>query len=396
MRSARFVSAAALLSLVLAGPGLAQQPSQSPSPAPDGVPSLGSYRIDGSAISVSGISSGAFMAVQYHVAHSARVMGAGVVAGGPYYCAQDSALTAITTCMGGMPPPGPETLQLVTNALASGGDIDPTDNLRGDRVYLFSGTQDTVVATPVMQALETYYEGYIDAGDIVFVDDIDAPHSFVTNFGENESGEETRLSESPQSCFPECPDMMSCFHVCLGTEAACEPNPCLADNHCTFVNNCDYDTARHIFSHIYGADALQPAGRASRDNLVAFEQSEFADNPRHIGMGETGYLYVPSECQTGDTACRLHIAFHGCLQGANRIGDAFYWGAGYNRWAESNNIVVLYPQAVGNSSLQLYNPMGCWDWWGFTGPFYARQEGRQIRTINAMVSRLVGNDGSGG
>jgi hypothetical protein len=40
--------------------------------------------------------------------------------------------------------------------------------------------------------------------------------------------------------------------------------------------------------------------------------------------------------------------------------------------------------------------MRCWDWWGFTGPFYARQEGRQIRTINGTVHRLAGNDGNGG
>ncbi len=38
-----------------------------------------------SPITVSGISSGGFMAVQFHVAHSSTVGGAGVVAGGPYW-----------------------------------------------------------------------------------------------------------------------------------------------------------------------------------------------------------------------------------------------------------------------------------------------------------------------
>lgn len=39
---------------------------------------------------VSGISSGGFMAVQMHVIYSDHFSGAGVVAGGPFYCAQDN------------------------------------------------------------------------------------------------------------------------------------------------------------------------------------------------------------------------------------------------------------------------------------------------------------------
>jgi hypothetical protein len=39
--------------------------------------------IDEAGVSVSGISSGGFMAHQFHVAHSARVMGAAIFAGGP-------------------------------------------------------------------------------------------------------------------------------------------------------------------------------------------------------------------------------------------------------------------------------------------------------------------------
>ena len=48
---------------------------------------LGSLPVDPAQISVSGISSGAFMANQLHVAHSASLMGAGLVAGGLYGCA---------------------------------------------------------------------------------------------------------------------------------------------------------------------------------------------------------------------------------------------------------------------------------------------------------------------
>ena len=42
--------------------------------------------IDPANVSVSGISSGAFMAVQVHVIHSANISGIGAIAGGPYRC----------------------------------------------------------------------------------------------------------------------------------------------------------------------------------------------------------------------------------------------------------------------------------------------------------------------
>lgn len=42
----------------------------------------GSYGADSSAVSVSGIGSGGFMAVQLHVAESDRIIGAGAVEGG--------------------------------------------------------------------------------------------------------------------------------------------------------------------------------------------------------------------------------------------------------------------------------------------------------------------------
>ena len=53
----------------------------------------------GTDITVSGLSSGGFMAIQMHIANSATIRGAGVFAGGPYYCAKGSITTALTNCM---------------------------------------------------------------------------------------------------------------------------------------------------------------------------------------------------------------------------------------------------------------------------------------------------------
>jgi len=46
------------------------------------------------------------------------------------------------------------------------------------------------------------------------------------------------------------------------------------------------------------------------------------------------------------------------------FGTTYVKNTGYNQWADTNNIVVLYPQAFnGNNNLN-----GCWDWWGYDDP----------------------------
>jgi hypothetical protein len=84
----------------------------------------------------------------------------------------------------------------------------------------------------------------------------------------------------------------------------------------------------------------------------------------------------------------VHIAFHGCRQQTARIGDRFYRFAGYNEWADLNRMIVLYPQATNSDLPPVYNPRGCWDWWGYDDPAYAKQGGRQMRAVKAMLDRL--------
>ena len=121
--------------------------------------------------------------------------------------------------------------------------------------------------------------------------------------------------------------------------------------------------------------------------MLAFDQTEFVKAGERHGLAPKGYAYVPEACAR-DGGCRLHVAFHGCLQNADSIGDAFIRGAGYNEWAEANRIVVLYPQAaavtdrVAGVRLDWPNPRGCWDWWGFTGEDFARKSGPQISAVD--------------
>ena len=121
--------------------------------------------------SVSGISSGAFMAVQFGTAWSSVIKGVGVIAGGPYWCAKADAddfingftlpiMTATGSCMKG-PPPDLDIFTAKADAKAASGEIDPLQNLRGQKVYLFHGTNDAVVVKPVTDAAADFYRHYL-------------------------------------------------------------------------------------------------------------------------------------------------------------------------------------------------------------------------------------------
>ena len=78
------------------------------------------------------------------------------------------------------------------------------------------------------------------------------------------------------------------------------------------------------------------------------------------------------------------MALHGCKQNSADIGQQFVRSTGYNRWADTNNIIVLYPQtsqAATNS---------CWDWWGYDSSHYVDKTGPQMAAIKTMVDRLSG------
>ena len=78
----RFGSRAALVALLVA------QPALPAATASDKLPALGAPI---GATSVSGLSSGAYMAGQIQLAHAKDVVGAGLVAGGPFACAESAA-----------------------------------------------------------------------------------------------------------------------------------------------------------------------------------------------------------------------------------------------------------------------------------------------------------------
>jgi hypothetical protein len=57
-----------------------------------------------------------------------------------------------------------------------------------------------------------------------------------------------------------------------------------------------------------------------------------------------------------------------------------------NEYADTNNMIVLYPQATTMAG----NPRGCWDWWGYQSAQYALKSGPQMVAVVNMVKALSG------
>ena len=100
-------------------------------------------------------------------------------------------------------------------------------------------------------------------------------------------------------------------------------------------------------------------------------------------------MFVPKDCADG-AACRVHIALHGCDQDVGHIGQHFVNDTGYNAWADTNHLIVLYPQTKA-SSFAPANPQACWDWWSYISHSddYVTKAGAQIKVIKAMLDALT-------
>jgi len=132
-----------------------------------------------SRISVSGVSAGGFMAVQSHVALADRIGGVGVVAAGPYHCAQGDVQVALSRCMTGEGLEVEPLVQFARDAAAAG-DVAPVAELESARVWIFHSPADSVVAPAAGKSLADFYRAFVPAGQVVLVDDVETAHGWPT------------------------------------------------------------------------------------------------------------------------------------------------------------------------------------------------------------------------
>jgi hypothetical protein len=323
-----------LAALTLGASGIAQ-----------GASSLGAYNVNPNTVTVAGISSGGYMAVQLQVAYSSHFYGTAVIAGGTYYCAQDNSVLWAASCATGVGIPI-SALVSYTNSQAATGAIDPTANISGKPIYMFSGLLDTVDYQETMDDLRVYYESFTSSSKITYNNTTPAEHSWVT------------------------PDAI---------------DPCYLLSP-PFLNNCAIDVEKAFLTLFYGT--LKSRTSQPQGTYIQFNQNAFCagGNCASISMDSTGWLYVPKNCAL-HAACKLVVALHGCLSNQQTIGTQFVKEAGINEWADNNNILVIYPQTI--ASVVPVNSEGCWDWWGYTNSNYAVKSSPQMTAIMNMVNQIT-------
>lgn len=289
-------------------------------------------------VTISGISSGGYMASQIHLAHSKIFSGVGIFAAGPYYCARGELLSALGKCMDSILG-DVDTNELVT--LAKGfsaiGSIDSLLHVEGDNVFIFTGRNDRTVYPRIAKENKGFYQS-LGVENIKLLDGSSAGHAYPTlNYG----------------------------------------NDCSEPSKSPYISDCNRDYSGIMLNHLLGK--LKHRKRSNSQSFYLIKQK------RAPSLDRYAVAYVPGSCRDSKL-CRLHVSMHGCQQGRSKIGDAFYMNVGLNEWAENNNLIILYPQANNKAS---GNPKGCWDWWGYTGSNYAVKSSKQIQSVIKMVQEFL-------
>lgn len=303
--------------------------------------------------SVVGVSSGGYMALQLAIAWPERFSGVGVLAAGPWGCAQGSLSLALNQCM--MTRSGEPSLATLDARWARyvGEGQVGDESARSDlRAYVWHGEADEVVK-PVL-------------GDLLAEQ--------LRQWLANDSQLKVARSEEIGHGWP----------VRLPNDSRTAPEA-LGD--CrqgggSHVLACDEDIAGEMLNWLH--PERSQSSSSTDGELLAFAQGEFDAK----GLADTGYVYVPANCEAGE--CGVTVALHGCQMNVESIGETFVRQTGLNAWADQHQQIVLYPQAESS----IANPQGCWDWWGFAestwqlSPLHDTREGEQVSALMAMLARL--------
>ena len=324
-----------VLAGLIAGSGCASPQADAPLPK---------LKLDASRTTVSGLSSGAYMATQVHMAFSDHIAGVAMIAGGPYGCAQGSLEMALSACLNPAQDklPDVDALLEAVKLRAASGAIAPLSGLDGDKVFAMHGKLDATVGTAISKDSAEIYRKL--GGAVIEEDNSrEMAHTFPTE----SKGGDCNKSEAP------------------------------------YIGKCGFDGAGEVLSKLYSDTPTVSA--TAQGELLRFDQNAYLPEGKDAMLADSGYVYIPKVCAVGET-CGLHIALHGCQQNAAAVGEAFVRDAGYNRWADAHHLVVLYPQT--RASYAPLNPKACWDWWGYSGSDYDTRQGVQLRWIANAAAAL--------
>ena len=299
-------------------------------------------RLDITGVYVTGVSSGGFMATQLQVAYSATFDGAAIIAAGPYDCGQGNVIDFATCDIGASLP----ALEQQAVTWSHERLTDPLSDLAGKPIYVYHGTLDPIVNALVSDSGVDFYQHF--SANVEYHNTDPAGHDWPT----------------PEGVLP-----------CSLTSPP-------------FLINCGDDPEGEMLAHWLGS-VNPPNTGTPEGTLSSFDQDLYArgGNAPALSMDNNGLLYTPPTC-AGGASCKLVVALHGCLSGKYLLGDEFPEHANLDTYADTNNLVILYPQAI--ASVIPFNPEGCWDWWGYDGSNFAVKSAPQMVTLTNMVHALGG------
>lgn len=305
--------------------------------------------VDPARITVAGFSSGAYMATQTQMAWPKIFSGAGLIAGGPYGCAEGKLANALGACMQEAPAIDVDALVLRATKRADSGALGPISALAKANVYVLHGSGDQQVAASVSHAAATFYDKLRDSNPVLKDMRVtwDGDREFAHTLPVAARGDNCDKSEAP------------------------------------YLGHCGFDAAAAVFSHLYGKPPH--AASAATGEVRSFEQQRFRADGKDAYLGDTGYVYLPKACLSGKP-CGVMVVFHGCKQNVAAIGEAFVREAGFNRWGDAYQVAVLYPQT--RASFVPLNPQACWDWWGYSGADYDTRQGVQQQWLMRALAAL--------
>jgi poly(3-hydroxybutyrate) depolymerase len=324
-------------------------------------------------VSISGVSAGAAMAVQYAVAHSATIMGVGAIAGPPWHCADGHLAQSVNRCMCGreaIPPKADEA-----RALAGRGEIDPLVSGRPTALkqsYVFQSAGDGTVKKPSGEASIAFLADFIGKAPVAdFGNATDQSNAARHGIISPEGTDQCDIENDNDTYIRKCRAEDNAGKLLLALLAP-------GQHYDTQFRQADIPASDiWAFSQQPMIEAVKSsAGFITIDTMLGFRSARRLD----LDMADKGYIYVPPACRQAGSRCGIHVALHGCRQDARQ----FAIRAGYNNWAQHYRIMILYPAikpdsfpVAGNVCTKgvfsdafdraTFEPNynGCWDWWGY-------------------------------
>lgn len=387
-------------------------------------------------LTISGISSGGFMASQMATIYSDQFAGVATVAGGVFYCAENEFQSnikkfgsqayfsygidaknvrksfdienilkqkelpqdtsqfvgplainpiyqSVGVCMAH--PEGAHQAATLSDGVARPMDLSfmkafesknliaPTSNIANQRVLIYQGQDDEVVRVGMAEKIKEFYTRYGVSENSLKVIIQSGNHNFPTD---RTDGIDCQKAKVP------------------------------------YIGNCKLDLAGEILQHMLARPLVR--GVMKPENLYRIVQKKAPPS-----IASYGYLYANEACLENPDSCDLHVALHGCQMSDSFDMDFQKWyqakvlltrvlgvpsfelgakeskmGAltfatksGYADYAEAteNHVMILFPQTQITSENYPANPNGCWDWYGWTGGNYATKKGVESSWLMSYI-----------